>query len=569
MSNGQAAVSLLEAYGSYPIARTFAATDSVPELLDSEIPAYSSAFDADPSVKRHSACDECRKRKLKCSGEPAGCARCLKHNLTCHYSAQKQMGRPRKRQKIDDANDFPQADGIEGISSAETSYVNGVLQPTPGASIPTPYHHPLHPPPPAVVESAIDPELSEKAVERTNFENICNAPISQSIKRSSHDARAAAERAKSSNTGNGSSQLPSQGSSSTSPYDGPRTPPGGNDVMSKINYPVDVSLWPDFSDMTMLPMLVQDSHEQEKQLYSANNADPNSSRSSGTGSGLHPNQHADLNANASTVGQLSTLPACPCLPNLYLTLSTLSALSAFPVSSGMIDTLLAAHRTGRSVLYCHVCPQKLQSGSQNVFLSTMLITVLADHWHRVKKASAQELKSGFGSSESEPSDDITGFMGIREDLEWRTFGYHLIRAYVFGDESIPSPPNAPFSAIPSRKPTPTHISSEDSDTSTIYTLESLVAAIERRQKQWHDVEPYHHSQEFPPRLEHLHSHAAHGNVHGLPRGYAAGMTLEDLQKCEDELRSSGAADDGLLCLKLVKHTRMMLRTLDGGVPRIE
>ncbi|PYI01733.1 hypothetical protein BO78DRAFT_353113 [Aspergillus sclerotiicarbonarius CBS 121057] len=55
------------------------------------------------SVKRHAACDECRNRKLKCSGEPTGCTRCLKQGLLCHYSVQKQMGRPpKKRMREDD-----------------------------------------------------------------------------------------------------------------------------------------------------------------------------------------------------------------------------------------------------------------------------------------------------------------------------------------------------------------------------------------------------------------------------------------------------------------------------------
>ncbi|KKK16725.1 hypothetical protein P175DRAFT_0498951 [Aspergillus ochraceoroseus IBT 24754] len=56
-------------------------------------------------VKRHAACDECRKRKLKCSGELSGCSRCTKQSLICHYSVQKQMGRPpKKRMREDDDN---------------------------------------------------------------------------------------------------------------------------------------------------------------------------------------------------------------------------------------------------------------------------------------------------------------------------------------------------------------------------------------------------------------------------------------------------------------------------------
>jgi len=40
---------------------------------------------------------------LKCSGEPTGCSRCVKQSLFCHYSIQKQMGRPpKKRLRVDD-----------------------------------------------------------------------------------------------------------------------------------------------------------------------------------------------------------------------------------------------------------------------------------------------------------------------------------------------------------------------------------------------------------------------------------------------------------------------------------
>ncbi|KAJ5086344.1 hypothetical protein NUU61_007651 [Penicillium alfredii] len=60
-----------------------------------------SALGSEP--KRHAACDECRKRKLKCSGEPTGCSRCIKQSIICQYSIQKQMGRPpKKRARTDD-----------------------------------------------------------------------------------------------------------------------------------------------------------------------------------------------------------------------------------------------------------------------------------------------------------------------------------------------------------------------------------------------------------------------------------------------------------------------------------
>ncbi|EEQ35696.1 hypothetical protein McanMca71_007562 [Microsporum canis] len=58
--------------------------DSLPSSKPAEAP------------KRHAACDECRKRKLKCTGDVNGCRRCTRHGLYCHYSFQKQMGRPPK-----------------------------------------------------------------------------------------------------------------------------------------------------------------------------------------------------------------------------------------------------------------------------------------------------------------------------------------------------------------------------------------------------------------------------------------------------------------------------------------
>lgn len=53
--------------------------------------------------KRHSACDECRKRKLKCSGDAFGCDRCQREGLSCMYSLRQAMGRPKKRARHEDA----------------------------------------------------------------------------------------------------------------------------------------------------------------------------------------------------------------------------------------------------------------------------------------------------------------------------------------------------------------------------------------------------------------------------------------------------------------------------------
>ncbi|KAJ6089390.1 hypothetical protein N7467_004606 [Penicillium canescens] len=85
---------------------------------------------ASSEQKRHAACDECRKRKLKCSGELSGCSRCLKQSLCCNYSSQKQMGRPpKKRARTDDEGLEPSPPG-EIWPSPENSQQSSV-GPTP------------------------------------------------------------------------------------------------------------------------------------------------------------------------------------------------------------------------------------------------------------------------------------------------------------------------------------------------------------------------------------------------------------------------------------------------------
>ncbi|KAI8957875.1 hypothetical protein F5Y11DRAFT_352079 [Daldinia sp. FL1419] len=54
---------------------------------------------------KHRACDECRTRKLACTKEPDGCSRCKREGIACHYSPQKQMGRPRKRPRDESSHD--------------------------------------------------------------------------------------------------------------------------------------------------------------------------------------------------------------------------------------------------------------------------------------------------------------------------------------------------------------------------------------------------------------------------------------------------------------------------------
>jgi Fungal Zn(2)-Cys(6) binuclear cluster domain len=349
-----------EPLGAYPTTAPFESN----ETLDSvHLPAESNTF-----LKRHAACDECRKRKLKCSGEVSGCSRCIKNSLMCVYSEQKQMGRPKKRQKTDE----------DDSESRTASSLNATS------------HLP---------HAAIDPNLSPADIERTNFQNICPGPLAQTVRQS------AASYSRRSNTVD-----------TTPPSDHPTTPPDSELYTS--SYPTDYSLWPDFSD-TNVPLPVLDG-------YGTKEIDLGSSGSSGSST-----YAVDPDVNPSYLQSLPAVPDCPCLPNLYLTLSTLSTLSAFPVSFHTLTTLQAAHRTARAVLYCAVCPQKFQSGSQNVMLSGTLLTVLVDQWHRVLKCPPIDLRRGF----ADPTDDTQ--LSQLQRLEWRTFAYDLIRHHVFGDRPYP------------------------------------------------------------------------------------------------------------------------------------
>ncbi|OAQ72678.1 C6 finger domain-containing protein [Pochonia chlamydosporia 170] len=66
--------------------------------MATNLPQDSKAADA----PKHRACDECRARKLACSKDPSGCERCKREGITCVYSPQKPMGRPRKRRAAEE-----------------------------------------------------------------------------------------------------------------------------------------------------------------------------------------------------------------------------------------------------------------------------------------------------------------------------------------------------------------------------------------------------------------------------------------------------------------------------------
>ncbi|TFK48009.1 hypothetical protein OE88DRAFT_1665018 [Heliocybe sulcata] len=49
-----------------------------------------------PRMRTAQACEKCRVRKAKCSGEHPACARCVSRGLICHYAAERRMRGPNK-----------------------------------------------------------------------------------------------------------------------------------------------------------------------------------------------------------------------------------------------------------------------------------------------------------------------------------------------------------------------------------------------------------------------------------------------------------------------------------------
>ncbi|KAL1956979.1 hypothetical protein VTO42DRAFT_6468 [Malbranchea cinnamomea] len=275
-------------------------------LFEDDIPMFRS----EETPKRHAACDECRQRKLKCSGEQSGCSRCVKQNLICHYSIQKQMGRPPKASRRSAVQD-PQVPSEFQQPSAEQM---------------VPYLAP-------------DPVKTYEAAQ------LCPA-IYKSFMMNKYDLR-------------------------PGPFvtDGPifEYQPENSDLESQMKPQWNPS-WPDYSAIST-PML-------------------SSSTSLDSGSG--PATPA-VTSTMSPPPHPPTSLTCSCLSQLYLSLSSLSTLSSFPLSSHTLSTLYNAARVARSVIHCSICPQAFSTGVQNLMMLGTLLTVIADAWLRLTSVDAEAL----------------------------------------------------------------------------------------------------------------------------------------------------------------------------------
>ena len=300
----------------------------------------------------------------------------MKQSIPCHYSLQKQMGRPKKKKKA--------GDGGDTTAPNETNEVDPFASLRPVDREALRLNDTLCPKPYSTFMNKYTPSP------RASF--LTQGPIYEHQECLPSDTFSAAN----------SSNRSMSSTEATPPSHSPPTPRHDDDLTT-------LTSWPDYSGLP-LPEMVKvnkpDNHENDTDFQN--------------------------------LTQLPVLPACPCLPNLYLTLSTLSALNSFPVSKHTIETLQTATRTAHSVLYCPICPTKFQSGMQNVMLLGILISVIGDGWNRIRKTSAKEVYQGFAVNASSSNSANTEDWTSQDEKKWNMFTHYLVRQYVFGDPPPPS-----------------------------------------------------------------------------------------------------------------------------------
>ena len=343
-----------------------------------------------PMVKPHNACDECRARKLKCSGEPTGCSRCVADGVACLYSPRKQMGRPRKRRREEETQDCAYDPWDFGSNGGPTMRATS----QPGSSI--------------LLPSTCDPQLPANGF--TGMDGISTESLSFDNGR--HMAR----------MGYGSlSQDPfaSAGISDVDPaYDSLQSFPTPNTFS-------DYSEWMPVPE-PVLPLTTMPSAQTQLQT---------------------PPTTIYHNSSSPEV-RSPEIARCDCLPTLYKTLSIFPSTSTptFPDSMRFLKEAVAI---GRSMLKCTNCPNSYNTALQNgTGLGTLLNLVIMEYTKLLKhidERSQKEDKFVFRMGEMiTPQTQhlhtrtLSCPMGISVDLsgpEWRIIARTAVRKEVFGDDT--------------------------------------------------------------------------------------------------------------------------------------
>ncbi|CAI7583047.1 unnamed protein product [Penicillium glandicola] len=164
---------------------------------------------------------------------------------------------------------------------------------------------------------------------------------------------------------------------------------------------------------------------------------------------------------ATSISSDSTASGCTCLSYLYLSLSHMTSISSFPVSSHTLCSLYIAARTARDVIRCQVCPRVFSTRIQNIMFMGTLLTVVADAWLRVSQADPVEL-----GMQSAPPYYVSEVLQSPEPAQvWKSWVRHVVRRAVIGG---PAGPGAMIAC--SHQP----------------NLLSMIVEIENRQRRWHE-----------------------------------------------------------------------------------
>ncbi|KAJ5827707.1 hypothetical protein N7447_004470 [Penicillium robsamsonii] len=164
---------------------------------------------------------------------------------------------------------------------------------------------------------------------------------------------------------------------------------------------------------------------------------------------------------ATSVSSDSATPGCTCLSYLYLSLSHMTSISSFPVSSHTLCSLYIAARTARDVIRCQVCPKAFSTGFQNIMFLGTLLTVVADSWLRVSQADAMDL----GMQTAPPHFASEVHQSPNPAQVWKSWLHQVVRRAVIGG---PVEPGAIVAC------------SEQPD------LLSMIGELESRQRRWHE-----------------------------------------------------------------------------------
>ncbi|KAI7118214.1 hypothetical protein KC337_g15367 [Hortaea werneckii] len=340
--------------------------------------------------KLRAACDECRLKKLKCTGEQPACSRCVREGIQCIYSPQKQMGRPKKRQRVGAAEE-------EGEAFYPQQQQEEHLAPLPPTSKPS--------------------QMGEKDSDLP--------PFTLDFSQANQNTAAAADATMTSDwttwedfekfLGNGDDNLPSWFSSNNWSAEIPGqdalpglTPDFANNFPSEGISPPIVNVPPEL----LLPRQtgVGKDASRENDFLSDGRPIPAPGGKGEWGDDGNlvstllppittptafpltppppPPNPQDLHHHHQHQPSLLPPPSCACLSTLYLTLSTLQPHQSpsSPSSPSFPHTLVPlrkAMQTATSILTCPICPQKFLSAMQNTQLLGTLLVCIAERFRGV------------------------------------------------------------------------------------------------------------------------------------------------------------------------------------------